>query len=48
MLGMRLGVRVSLDSHYRSTLRFAFVLRDAGGSRIATPWPPYGTDRPLS
>ena len=46
MGGMRLGVRDGLDSQYRSTLRF--VLRDAGGSRIATPWPPYGNNRPPS
>jgi hypothetical protein len=43
---MRLGVGDGLDSQYRSTLRFAFVLRDAGDSRIATPWPLYGDHRP--
>jgi hypothetical protein len=44
MSGMRLGVGVDLDSQYRS-LRFAFVLTDAGGSRNATPWPLNGGPR---
>ena len=39
MGGMRLGVSVDLDSHYRSMLLCAFVPTDADGSRNATPWP---------
>lgn len=45
MSGMRLGVGVDLDSQHRSTLLFAFVPMDAGGSRNATPWPLDGNHR---